>query len=260
VNANASLSRTAAIAGIVAGLPGLALIHWPGPATELLFAASIYLIGAVAALGLPSSKGRRAATEYEGARDRLRHPSIRQAAVALAAMRLLVGFLVFHLAFALRREDLGTLSLGLLIGSAALGSLVGAVVSPRLRRRLREEGIIVVSLFVSGMCGVAVGFDFSLVTASVLVFVFGVASGSAKVAFDSIVQRETPEGARGWAFARFESLLQLAWVVGAGIPLLLAIPGGIGALAVGAAANVAAMYYVVGRRSLHDRHDSPQVP
>ena len=260
VSANASLSKTSAVAGLIGGLPGLALIHWPGTATELLFCASVYLFGTAAALGLPAARGRRAAHEYEGARDKVRSPSIRQALVAVGAMRLLIGFLVFHMAFALRRDDLGVLSLGLLIGSAALGSLAGAVVSPRLRRRMREEGIILASLVAGGVCGLIVGLDFSLITSAVLVFVFGVCSGAAKVAFDSIVQRETPEAGRGWAFALTEPVLQLTWVLGAGIPLIAPIPGGPGVFAVGIAANVAAMYYVLGRRMVRERGVGRTVP
>ena len=83
--------------------------------------------------------------------------------------------------------------------------------------------------------------------AGILVFVFGVASGASKVAFDAIVQRETPEGGRGWAFARYESLLQLAWVGGSLIPLLVAISSGAGAVAVGVAANVVGIIFMIGR-------------
>ena len=174
--------------------------------------------------------------------------AIRQVLVAMSGLRFLVGFLVFHLAFALRREHFGSLGLGLLVGSAALGGLIGAMSAPRLKRALREEGIVVVSLVIAGVAGLVVGLSFSLFSSGVLVFAFGMAGGTAKVAFDSIVQRETPEGARGWAFARFESFLQLAWVVGAAVPLALAIPSGPGVFGAGVAANVLAMLYVVGRR------------
>ncbi len=248
VSANASLSRVTAISGIVAGAPGLLLVHWPGPGTELLFAAAVYLVGAAAALRLPSARGRRSDTEVRALRVRISSADIRRATIAVGTVRLLVGFLVFHLAFALRRADVGTLSLGLLIGSAALGSLGGAVVAPRLRRRLRESGIIVTSLAGAGIAGVLVGLAFGLTTAAVLVFVFGVASGAAKVAFDSTVQQEVPEGARGWAFARFEALFQLVWVVGAAIPLIVPVPAGAGVFAVGVAALAAGVYYVGGRR------------
>jgi hypothetical protein len=165
-------------------------------------------------------------------------------------MRLLVGFLVLHLAFAMRREDLGSVGLGLLVGAAAAGSLVGSLLAPVLKRRLREEGIIALSLVVAGVVAVIAGRNFSIVWAGVLVAVFGIASGAAKVAFDSIIQRETPPGARGWVFARLESVLQIAWVVGALIPLGPAISSGGGVVAAGVVANLIALIYVLGRRQV----------
>jgi hypothetical protein len=119
-----------------------------------------------------------------------------------------------------------------------------------MKRALREEGILVVSLILAGVAGLLVGRWFSLFNAGLLVFAFGIAAGTAKAAFDALVQREMPEGARGWAFARFETILQLAWVAGAAVPLALAIPAGVGVFATGVAGNLLAMLYIVGRRRL----------
>ena len=248
VEANSALSRAAALAGILAGIPGLLLIRWPGADFELLFAAFVYYLGVVPALLMPRARGRRRRDEKLDARTVARTPAMRQAIVATAGMRFFVGYLVFHLAFALRREDLGSIGLGFLIGSALLGGLAGALVSPRLRRALREEGMLAAGLFAAGVAGVLAGRWFSIVTAGALVLVFGIASGAAKVAFDSIVQRELPAGARGWAFARFESTFQLAWVAGAAVPLLLPIPGGPGVLVAGIGANLLGIIYIAGRQ------------
>jgi hypothetical protein len=140
-----------------------------------------------------------------------------------------------------------------------MGGLIGAILAPRLKRALKEEGIVVVSLVVAGVVGLFVGNWFSLVNAGVLVFAFGAAGGTAKVAFDAIVQREMPEGARGWAFARFESLLQLAWVAGAGVPLAIAVPSGPGVFAAGVLSNLLGILYVAGRRRVRAsrRHRPP---
>jgi hypothetical protein len=247
VTANASLSRASALAGIAASLPGLALLQWPGVGTELWLAVVVYALGIVPALRLPSMRGKRELGERLGARRWARSITIRQAVVAAAGIRFLSGFLVFHLAFALRREDFGSIGLGVLVGAAAAGGLCGALLAPRLRRRLKEEGILATSLVVAGIAGLLVGLWFSAVTAGLLVFAFGLTSGAAKVAFDSIVQRETPEAARGWAFARYESGLQFAWVLGALVPLLPNIPAGPGVFAAGIAANVLAILFTLGR-------------
>jgi hypothetical protein len=248
VEANSSLSRIAAVAGIAAGVPGLLLVRWPGPHVELLVAAAVYYLGTIPAFGIPTDRGRRTRRQRAEARIAATSVIVRQAITATAGMRFLVGFLVFHLAFALRRDQPDSVGLGLLIGSAALGGLGGALLAPRLRRVLSEPGIIAVSLVVAGIAGLLVGRWFHLYTACILVFVFGVASGVAKVAFDSIVQTELPAGARGWAFARSESTLQLAWVGGAVAPLLIPIPSGPGVFAAGVIAQVLALLYVLGRR------------
>lgn len=254
VNANASLSKVSAIAGMVVGLPGVLLLKWPGNSTELLFASAVYFVGLAPAVGLPSVRGRRALEDRLGARDAVRSASMRQAVLATTGIRFLVGFLVMHLAFAIRREEFGgSIGLGLLIGAAATGGLVGALLAPRMRRRLKEEGILVTGLVIAGIAGLLVGRYFSAVSAGALVFAYGVTAGATKVAFDSIVQRETPEGARGWAFARFEAGLQFAWVIGAIIPIVPSIPAGPGVFAAGVAANLLALVYVVGRHRLRSR-------
>ncbi|MQA99693.1 MAG: MFS transporter [Actinobacteria bacterium] len=253
VQANASLSKMNALAGMAAVGPGLLLMRSVGPGSEAMFAVLVFFAGALPAALIPSQRGRRSREQRREARGVAYGVELRQALVAIGGMRLLVGFLVFHLAFAVRREDLGSIGLGLLVGAAAFGSLVGALVAPRLRRVLREEGILAASLGIAGLVGIVAGRWFSLPTAVLLVFSFGVAAGAAKVAFDSIVQRETPEGARGWAFARFEARLQLAWVVGAAIPLIVPIPSGPGAAAAGVIANLVGLLYILARRRVHQR-------
>ena len=247
VRANSSLSKASAMAGIIAVPFGLVILNFFEAPAELVVAAVVYLLGTVPAVGLPAPQRKRALVERVEARAAARSMTVRQAVLATGGMRFLVGFLVFHLAFALRREDLAAVGLGLLVASAALGSLVGAVVAPRLRRRLKEEGIIVLSLAAGGLTGVLTGMRFSVPTAAALVGVFGVAAGATKVSFDSILQRDISEGARGWAFARFEAVLQFAWVVGGTIPVLLSIPGAAGVVAVGILANVMGLIYVIGR-------------
>ncbi|MDQ4096028.1 MAG: MFS transporter [Actinomycetota bacterium] len=248
VDANAALSKVGALAGIVAVVPGVVLARWISPRVELLLTAVVYCAGVIPALRLPAPRGRRPIDEQLDARRALRSMSFRQAVVMAAGMRLLVGFLVFHLAFALRREDEGVVGLGLLIASAAIGTLFGAFLAPRMRRGLKEEGMLFTSMSIAALAGVLVGNWFSVQSAAVLVFVFGAASGAAKVAFDSLVQRGTSEAGRGFAFARYESLLQLAWVLGGLVPLLLAIPSGPGVVGAGVIAAGLAVVYVIGRR------------
>lgn len=260
VSANAALSKATAVAGMTALLPGLALLRWAGPSTALMVAAVVYLIGAVPAFGLPRARGRRAPDERLGARAMGRSAAVRRGLLAVATMRFLVGLLVLHLAFALKRDELGSVGLGALVAAAAAGTLLGALLAPRARGVLHEEGMVVSSLALSGIAAIAAGRWFSVASAAALVFVFGAASGAGKVGFDAIVQRDVPEAGRGWAFARFESILQLSWVVGAAIPLVITLPSGPGVMGAGALALLMAIFVgVVGLRARSARvtRDTP---
>jgi hypothetical protein len=87
----------------------------------------------------------------------------------------------------------------------------------------------------------------------------GVANGAGKLAFDSIVQRDAPDAVRGRTFARFETRFQLAWVVGAALPVAVHVPIDVGALLLAAAAAVAWFSYLAGRRAVR-RHGVVPVP
>lgn len=248
VAANATLAKIGAIAAIVASPLGLLLINYPGVRTELLFAALAYLVGVAPAVRLPPVRVHRELQERIAARALARSVTVRQAVLSAGGLRFLVGFLSLHLAFALRGEGSGEyVGLGLIVGAATLGTLVGALLAPRLRRRLKEEGIIFASLVGAGAAALVVGYWFSVVAAGALVFAFAIASGASKLSFDSIIQRDVPEGSRGWAFARFEAAFQLAWVAGALPPVIIDIPKGPGVLAAGIAANALAILLVAGR-------------
>jgi hypothetical protein len=86
----------------------------------------------------------------------------------------------------------------------------------------------------------------------------GIAAGTGKLAFDSIVQRDAPDAVRGRTFARFETRFQLAWVAGAALPVAVPIPStmGMGVLALTAA--VALSSYLAALRALH--HHRPELP
>ncbi|MEA2435244.1 MAG: hypothetical protein QOG54_2701 [Actinomycetota bacterium] len=248
VEANASLSKFSALAGFVVVPIGVGLVRWPGVRIEVLSGAIVYALATLPALGVSAGRGKRKRSEVEAARGGPQPLAVRQALVAMAGTRALVGFLVFHLAFSLRREGLGSLGLGFLLGSAALGTLFGAVVAPRLRRGLKEEGIVVIALLLSVAAAAFAAFRFGIPSVALLIGAFGVASGAIKVAFDSIVQRDVNEAVRGRAFARFEAGLQLSWVAGALIPVVISLPARVGTIVAGAGTLVLVITYLVARR------------
>src|SRR5207302_7477019 len=80
--------------------------------------------------------------------------------------------------------------------------------------------------------------------------VIGLVTNGAKLSFDSIVQRDAPDAARGRTFARFETRFQLMWVVGAVLPVVIPIPRRLGIAMIAAGAAFAAFSYVGGLRTV----------
>ena len=56
----------------------------------------------------------------------------------------------------------------------------------------------------------------------------GLASALGKLSLDALIQREVPEDVRSSAFARSETVLQLAWVGGGFIGICLPVSGSVG--------------------------------
>jgi hypothetical protein len=253
VAANSSVAKAGALAGVVFVPVGWGVIKTLGSAAEVRLAALLYLIGVIPALRLPAGRGARTRHLRKEARAGRRPTAVRQAMFATAGTRFVSGFLVFHLAFAVRREDLGTIGLGAVIAAAALGTLLGGVLAGRTGRTLREEAIVTVALAAASAAGIAVGLLFTLPLAIALLFALGIASAWSKIALDSLVQRDVGEVTRGWVFARFEAGLQLSWVVGALLPVAFALPADVGVILAGTACALFALTYHLGRmrRTVH---------
>jgi cyanate permease len=129
------------------------------------------------------------------------------------------------------------------------GTLVGALVAPRLRRAVTEERILTASL-VAVAVAAAIGARFgSRAAGAALAGVLGLAAAAGKLAFDSIVQRDAPDAAQGRAFARFETRFQLTWVTAALLPVLIPVPTRVGMIMLAVACTGATIFYVVGRRT-----------
>jgi hypothetical protein len=86
--------------------------------------------------------------------------------------------------------------------------------------------------------------------AVVLALVLGVASASARLAFDALVQRGNAERGQAKAFARFEAGFQLVWVVGALAPVLVRLPFAAGGFSGAGLAGGAALAYGAALASL----------
>jgi hypothetical protein len=103
--------------------------------------------------------------------------------------------------------------------------------------------------------GAAAAFG-GLAMSAAMAATIAIVSTGAKLAFDSLVQRDAPDANRGRSFARFEIRFQLAWVIGAVLPLLLLpIPEQVGFAGIAITAAFALFSYVAGQRAAQRRHD-----
>ena len=248
VEANSKLTVLSALAVVVAAVPGGLLLKVGGGGWSVALGAVVFAVGIVLALQMPATTvAPEPAGEAE--KEELRSAGIVAAASAMGAIRGIVGFLAFMLAFAIK-EDGALWELGVVVVAAQAGFFAGAVAAPRVRRLATEESILRGALVTIALLGVVTATTGGLVGAALLSMTVGATSSAAKQAFDAIVQRDAPDANRGRSFARFETRFQLVWVVGALVPIIIPIPAavGFGVIAVGSA--VAVISYQLGLRRI----------
>jgi hypothetical protein len=246
VGANARLAWIGVLSGAVVapfGLLAAWLLDGNGP---LVLAAVAASLAALRGRRLPD---RASSTHHPrtagGPLLRLHLPrAVRLAQVATAAVRFLNGFLLLLLAFAFRDADAGLADFGALLVAAGGGFALAALIVPRAERRVREEPLVVAALALAAGAAFSAGQWFGLAAASALAAATGVAWGTAKLAFDGLLQANVPTGRRGAAFTRSETIFSIAWVAGAILPTAIPIPTGLGLVLAGFAALGAQIVYV----------------
>jgi MFS family permease len=225
VKVNSRLS-IASIAGAAISGPIATLTSLPGAEWSLRFAALVYIGGTMLSILLPSRVDSAQGEEQVGLRDvteaRKRvgiHPIVVTALRCNSGLRVLSGFLTMFMAFLLREEpisgweDKRTLLLGLVIGSVGLGSTCGTALGSVLKDR-KPESIVLIVLIADAAAAVYCASFFAVIPAMVLGLVAGTSQQLGKLSLDALIQREVPEQVRTSVFARSETLLQLSWVVG----------------------------------------------
>jgi hypothetical protein len=248
VAVNARLAKIAIAAGAIASIPGVILLQVFNGGAVMTFAAIVFALGTLVSLALPKPR-KGGVIEGDSVGEALASHAIRRAAFAAASSRALVGFLLFLLAFGLKRAHVGSAGFGFVLGCAGIGSFVGAVIVPRLRKGGTEEWVIAASLLLGAGASLIAQSNFGLDLAAVLAGAVGVIASGVRLGFEALVQREAPEAARGRVFARFETLFQLAWVLGAALPTMapIGIRGGLIAASVVYALTAAGYLVSLGR-------------
>jgi hypothetical protein len=249
VAANARLAQFGVAAGAIVVPLGASTEAYVGTWATLVLAAVAYTVSTVWSTKLPEPPLDRLPAERARPAELIRGSRlpqhIRFAQLATAGVRLLNGFLLLLLAFALHHAEGGLLDFAALLAAAGAGFFLASVLTPWLERRVREEPMVVTALALEAAAALVAALAFSLATAALLAAAAGVAWGTAKFAFDGLLQAALPPQGRGIAFTRSETLFALTWVLGAIIPTAIPLSASFG-LAVAAIAALAAQVTYVG--------------
>jgi hypothetical protein len=244
---NARLGRVA-VGGALAAAPlGFLFLKLFGAAGPMYLAGGVYALSAALNLRLPHPR-RTGERPPVGPRGRI--PALTLPAIGAVGMRAASGFLLFLLAFSLRRGGQPQWWFAVLAGAGVAGGFLADLVAPRFPRRVREEAMVITCVLGAGLVA-AIAFEwFSLPVLAVFAVVAGAATEFARLAFQGLMQANAPEGALGRVFVRYEVLFQLAWVAGAFLPALLPIGFRTGILILaGFYLVLAGVYYVRRRQS-----------
>ncbi|WP_263731863.1 MFS transporter [Cellulomonas sp. SG140] len=108
--------------------------------------------------------------------------------------------------------DAGLRTFATVLGATAVGFALAVVVTPVLSPRLGPQRWIVVCLVVATVSQLMLVVTLALPVVLVAAATLGLAAQSAKIAVDTIVQRDTADAYRGRAFALYDVLYNAAFV------------------------------------------------
>ena len=233
---NARLAVFGLAAGTVFGALGAGaakLFDSPG---ALWFTAVLCVADAVLCLRIPawveSTEGEVPASLRADAPTKVfkanRQPMGRQVVLGLwgnGTIRLLTGFLMLFPAFVIKSLTEHSafrqlLLLGLIGAAAGIGNFAGNAIGARLQFG-KPDQVIVASLSAALGGAVLAAILPGISTAAIAALLAATASGLAKISLDATIQNDLPEASRASAFGRSETILQLAWVFGGALGVLL---------------------------------------
>ena len=240
VTTNSRLTTFGLVAGGVFGAGAAAVSALAGSPGALYYTAALAVGGSLLCLRIPawveSTAGevplgrdgdrtgkRRGASPLEHDAG-LSHGAVVQL-WGNGAIRVLTGFLTLFVAFVVKaqaetdpRRQLTLL--GLVGAAAGVGSFLGSMVGARCRFDRPNVVLLVciaAAVVVTALAAVWPGIG----TAAAVALVGATTSSLAKVCLDAVIQRDLPEESRASAFGRSETVLQLTWVFGGAVGVLL---------------------------------------
>jgi MFS family permease len=230
VSANARLNVAAVAAGAGAAAVGSGIAAVGGSDWVLRLASLLLVVGGVLSLRLPehvdekAGRGVASAVRFRLARTA---PRVTGPLAAAVALRALAGLLTIFLAFLLRAEQASGALVAAVVAAAALGQLAGTGLAARLpERAARVLGAVALALpFLACLLAAQLADPAFVVAAAGCT---GAAVSLSKFGLDAAVQAHVPGRSISTAFARSETALQLAWVLGGAIALALPASAAVG--------------------------------
>jgi MFS family permease len=232
VKVNSRVTLTGVIGGLIVAPLGFGVAKLIGYPWMLRGAAVVFAAGLFLAWNLPSfvdsavgekrapSVGRAAVSPHESSRARRVLGELPAALRSASALRALVGFLTLFLAFRAKEDGLGLAGIAILGLSAGVGSAVGVFIGGRLKQS-KPETLIVIGMVCALAASVSAALIYMTLTAMLAALITTMAGSMSKLGLDAVIQRDVAEDVRNSAFARSETALQLAWVVGGAFGLAL---------------------------------------
>ncbi|MCJ7670825.1 MAG: MFS transporter, partial [Acidimicrobiia bacterium] len=246
VRANSRLALVSLVASMVGGVPAFLLQLVFNASWSLVLAAIVFSVATALATRIPRTQVVQDPAEVQLEAEELHQPSIQIAGSAMAVIRIAVGVIVFLSAFAFKEDKIG---LAVVLGAYGVGGFAGNLIAPIARRHVREE-VILASCLLGAAAFVLFGAlaGGSAGGAALAAIAVATASAAGRVGFDSLLQRDGPDAARGRAFARFETRFQVAWVFGA-LFGIIPISECVGLLALGLLLLFAGLSYLAALRA-----------
>lgn len=240
VKANGRVSMSGMV-GVAISAPVAGLCSLAGPEWVLRWATVLFVVATICAIRLPgavdSNKGEGSLTFGPSGRDRQGRMRVRiPAGVAFAlrancAPKWLYGFLLMFMAFLLQEHPLhgwsSTLLLAIVAGGAGAGNFLG-VVAASLMRRIQPAYTVSAVLVADAAVALVGALFYSIPVLALIGLVAGLGQALAKFSLDSTIQRDVPEQVQTSAFARSDTTLQLAWVVGGFVGIALPLHAHLG--------------------------------
>jgi MFS family permease len=259
VLANSRLTIISVVGATVAAPLAALILKTLGAPWVLRTGSLVFLFGTICAFGIPRAK-RVGSEETVDEREALHARSIVVAGTAMGLLRGVVGFFTFFAAFALKRSHEPAWVFGLVLGASAVGNGLGTLISPFVRKKVREEWMLAGALVLPALPLMVAARDYGRVSLVAAAFTIAAATACGRVAFDSLLQRDGSESVRGRAFARFETRFQLVWVAG-GVGAVVFPGGGRGGIFVVAVVLLfAGLSYVGAFRRGAPRNAQPSLP